>query len=296
MGVEARIVLHAADRAHAERAVEAAFGAIARLESVMSDWSATSELAHVVATAADGPIPVSDDFFDVLERALDISRRTEGAFDPTVAPLVRLWRSARATQCLPSAAQIRAARARVGIERLELDPRARTVRFTEPGVELDFGAIGKGYACQRALEVLTRAGIESALVEMGGDLVCSKAPPGRAGWRIDLESEGLSLIVAHRAVSTSGDREQWVEIGGRRYSHVLDPRTGFGLETRARAIVVASDGAVSDAVATAISVRGGADGIALAARFPDLEARLEETDAGERVVRSTNGFARFLEK
>lgn len=296
MGVEARIVLHAHDRASAERAAEAAFESIAALDDALSDWKATSELSRVTAVAAHGPVKVSADLFDVLERSLDLARRTEGAFDPTIGPLVLLWRAARLTQQLPSTSELAEARSHVGIDQIELDRRARSVRFTRPGLRLDFGAIGKGYACQRAITVLATRGIESALVAMGGDIVCSAAPPGRTGWRIDLESQGESLIVSNRAVSTSGDREQWVEIDGRRFSHVIDPRTGLGLENHARAIVIGPDGATADALSTALSIQGGAVGLAVVARFSGVEARLEESAGGGGIVRSTPGFARFVQK
>lgn len=296
MGVEARIVLHATDRASAERSAETVFEELARLDRVLSDWSEDSELSRVVAQAADRAVHVSDDLFLLLQRSLEIARRTDGAFDPTVAPLVALWREARRTRSLPSEVALDEARSRVGFRLVELDLDARTVHFTRSGMRLDFGAIAKGFACQRAIEILTRKGIESALVEMGGDLVCSAAPPGRPGWRIDLENGGESLIVTHRAVSTSGDREQWIEIGGRRYSHVLDPKTGLGLESQARAIVIASDGALSDALATAISVTGGEAGLALTDRFDDVDARLDESLASVRVERSTQRFARFSTK
>ncbi|MDZ4772196.1 MAG: FAD:protein FMN transferase [Planctomycetota bacterium] len=296
MGVEARIVLHAADRASAERSAELVFEELARLDHVLSDWNPDSELSRAVAQAADAPVHVSNDLFDVLKRALDIARITDGAFDPTIAPLVALWREARRTQRLPSVIEVDEARSRVGFQLVELDAQARTVHFARRNVRLDFGAIAKGFACQRAIEILTRDGIESALVEMGGDLVCSAAPPGRTGWRIDLESDDGELVVAHRAVSTSGDREQRIESAGRRYSHVIDSKTGLGLESQARAVVIASDGALADALATAISVTGGEAGLALASLFEDVDAHLEESHARVRFGRSTAGFARFLAK
>lgn len=297
MGMEARIVLHAPDRPSAESAAEAAFATLAALDRVLSDWNHASELSRVVRTAAEAPVPISADLCDVTRRALELARATDGAFDPTLGPVVGLWRAARRDGRLPSGPEIEAARARTGWRGVRLDVEARTLFLARPDMRLDFGAIGKGYACQRALAVLTARGIESALVELGGDLACSAPPPGRDGWAIELgpnpgASTGERLIVSHVAVSTSGDREQSIEIDGRRHSHVVDPSTGLGLTNRARVVVIAADGATADALSTALAVKGGAAALDLA-RATGVEALVEEVFDGERRVLSTPGFDRL---
>lgn len=296
MGVEARIVLHAADRARAERAAEAAFARLAALDASLSDWNPASELSQAVAEAAETPVAVSPDLEEVIARSLDMARRTDGAFDPTIGPLSELWRAARESKRMPTDAEIAAARARTGCQYVALDRNAHTLHLAHGGMRLDFGGIAKGYACDQAIAVIAHLGIESALVEVGGDLACSGPPPGHEGWRIDLEANGQAILVVQRAVSISGDREQWVEIGGRRFSHVIDPATGLGLENRARAIVIGPNGATCDALATAVSVRGAEAGLELARRFLAFDVRLEETRSDARVVRDTPGFVRFLEK
>ncbi|MBL8859198.1 MAG: FAD:protein FMN transferase [Planctomycetes bacterium] len=298
MGVEARIVLYAPSALAGDSAADAAFAAIADLDATLSDWNANSELERLVRAAHSAPVAVSADLFEVLQRSVAIARQTDGAFDPTIGPLVALWRAARTSHVLPAPEALAAARALVGIDGLELDERAQAVRLTRAGMRLDLGGIGKGYACQRAIETLARLGIASALVEMGGDIVCSRAPPGRAGWDIDPAWDDAAghdrLSVEHCAVSTSGDREQWVEIDGRRYSHVVDPRTGLGLENRAHVVVLARDGATSDALATALSTLGVERALELLRRFEGVEAWLSEEYESNRHVRITPGLhARF---
>jgi thiamine biosynthesis lipoprotein len=300
MGVEARIVLHARSEADARAAAESAFATIGRLDEVLSDWTETSAASHLCAHAGEGPIEVPAELFDVIEQSLDIARRTDGAFDPTVGPLVALWRRARALGRMPDPAEIEHARALVGADLVRLDPTARTVELARAGMRLDFGAIGKGFACQRAIETLGREGVASALVQMGGDLVCSDPPPGTDGWSVDLPALSAAgaqagaraerVLLAHAALSVSGDAEQRLEIGGIRRSHVIDPHSGLGLTSGSLSIVVAPDGATSDALATAAGVLGPERGIAVIARFAGCEGRMEEPSG---IRRETAGFARL---
>ena len=268
MGTEFRIVLYAPDEATARKASDAAFARIAQLDGIMSDYKSTSELMQLCKKAGGDPVPVSDDLLAVLTRALEISRLTDGAFDITVGPLVRLWRRARRTMMLPDADELAAARNLVGYQQVQVDAKNHTVRLTAKGILLDLGGIAKGYAAAAALEVLRRQGIRRALVAGGGDIVVGEAPPDAKGWKIGIApldnptakpSRYLSLINA--AVSTSGDTEQYVEIGGKRYSHIVDPKTGLGLTTRMAVTVVNTDGKTSDGLATGLCVLGPARGL-----------------------------------
>lgn len=252
MGVEARILLFAGSQDAAVTAAEAAFARIEELEAAFSDWRADSELSRLCDRAGGEPVAVSADLFAILERASQISAATDGAFDVTVGPLVRLWRDSRRSGRLPDEADRAAARALVGWLFVELDAAQHTVRLALPGMRLDLGGIGKGWSCQAALEVLAAHGAPRALVQMGGDVVCGDAPPGRAGWDVDVG--GMSVLVARRAVSTSGDTEQHVVIAGVCYSHVVDPRTGLGLTRGTIVTISASDGGTADALATACNM------------------------------------------
>jgi thiamine biosynthesis lipoprotein len=188
---------------------------------------------------------------------------------------------------MPAPELLAKARALVGSEGMRLDPRARTVQLLKPGMKLDVGGIAKGYACGQAIAVLTRAGIASALVAGSGDIVVSGAPPDATGWTIGigpLESPTAPprqfLRVKHAAVSTSGDAERFVEIGGKRYSHIVDPKTGLGVIDRCSVTVVARDGATADSLDTAVYVLGPQRGL------PLVEAT---AGAAALIVRSTGG-------
>jgi len=271
MGVAARIVLYAPDDATARRAARAAYARMALLEDIMSDYRPESEVRRLAARAG-AAVPVSGDLFVVLARAVDLWRRSDGAFDPTVGPFVELWRAARRTGRLPPRAELDSAARRVGSDKVHLDSVARTVRLDAPGMRIDLGGIAKGYILDRALDALRAQGVTRALLEAGGDIVLGDAPPGRRGWRIALP-EG-DTILANHAVSTSGDTEQFVIIGGVRYSHVIDPRTGMGLTSRREATVVAPDGVTADGLATALTVLDDERGARLLRSFPQAAARL----------------------
>jgi thiamine biosynthesis lipoprotein len=191
---------------------------------------------------------VSDDLRDVLRAAVAVSEASDGAFDVTVGPLVALWRAARATGRLPDAAALEAARAKVGWRKLEV--RGNHVELA-PGMRLDLGGIGKGYAADAALATLRARGVERALVDIGGDLALGEGP-----WTVRVAGEPREL--ERCGVAASGDTERFVEVDGVRYSHLLDPRTGLGLTHGIEVTVIAPTATEADAWASAASVLGRA--------------------------------------
>src|SRR5688572_10277743 len=214
MGVQVRLVVYAPDKESAERACEAAYARVAQLEDVFSDYRPTSELMRLCDKAGGAPVLVSDELIFVLQRAQDVSRRSDGAFDVTVGPYVGLWREGRKTGKLPSHEALAAAREKGGWRFVRIHPDAKTVRLAVPGMRLDLGGIAKGYAGDEAIRVLRDHGIASSLFEAGGDIVVSDAPPGERGWKIELPEntpkDGRTLTLANAGVSTSGDTEQFV--------------------------------------------------------------------------------------
>jgi thiamine biosynthesis lipoprotein len=293
MGTQVRIVLYAPAHGAADDAASAAFARIAALDEALSDYRESSELMRVSRLAGTGPVAVSDDLFRVLRAADEIAGKSDGAFDVTVGPLSVLWRHARRRGELPDAAEIAAARALVGHDKLTIDEGHRTVTLTTKGMQVDLGGIAKGFAADEAAAVLGRCGIDRALVAAGGDIVVRDPPPGREGWRIAVASiDGADrppsgfITLRNAAVSTSGDAEQFAVIGGVRRSHIIDPRTGVALTGRSSVTIVAPDGMTSDALATAVSVMGAADGM-----------RLVETTSGAAalVVEEKNGGVRTFE-
>ncbi len=277
MGVDARLVVYAPDKPTAENACAAAFKRIAALDSIMSDYRRDSELMRLCARAGGPPVRVSPDLFTVLERAQQVAERTGGAFDVTAGPLIRLWRAARKAAVLPKPDELRRARSLVGWRKLRLDPRARTAQLTVRGMQLDLGGIAKGYAADAAQSVLREYGVTSALVELGGDIVVSGPPPGTDGWTIRVPNaeqgtEAGGMRFAGCAISSSGDTEQSTVIGGKRYSHVVDPRTGQALTSRVQVTLTAPDGLTSDPLSTALTVMGGRSYRKLLDEYPGTQA------------------------
>jgi FAD:protein FMN transferase len=235
-----------------------------RLEAALTVFRDTSTLVRLNRTAADGPVRTDAELFALLEHCRDLHARTSGAFYVTSTPLSRCWGFMKREGRLPAVADIEAARARVGMDAVKLDPVNHTVRFTRPGMELNLGSIGKGYAVHRIADALLARGVRHALVSAGASSVVALG--GRRGpnpgWPIDLCSRqrgGARLIRLHLrdgALGTSGAGEQFVEVDGRRYGHVLDPRTGWPASGVLSATVVCHDGATADALATAFLVAG----------------------------------------
>ncbi len=276
MAIPFRMVLHARDGAAATNAAHAAWERVAELNRVFSDYDPGSELSRLGATAPhEHPVDVSDDMHRVLTRAREVSEATDGAFDMTVGPLTQLWRRTRRQRELPDAGKLATALKATGWRGVELHswPR-KSVRLLRPGMRLDAGGIAKGYALDEATRVLRAAGISSSMVAGAGDIVVTGPPPGQDGWRIEvagLDAPGAPpsrlLLLRHASLCTSGDVFQHVEIGGVRYSHIVDPRTGLGLTDHGLATVVGRDGMTTDALSTAISVAGPDRAVSIARRF-----------------------------
>jgi thiamine biosynthesis lipoprotein len=294
MGTRFKIDVYAADETTANRAVKAAFARIAALDATMSDYRSTSELMQLCQKAGGPPVPVSQDLFFVLTRAQEVSQLSEGAFDVSVGPIVRLWRRARKTQQLPDPEKLAQARALVGYQNIRLDAKARTVQLLKAGMQLDLGGIAKGYSADAALQVLKEHGITRALVAAGGDIAVSGPPPDAEGWTIgiapleDPNSKPSRYLVLHdAAVSTSGDAEQYVEINGKRYSHIVDPRTGIGLVGRQSVTVVARRGITADSLTKVVSVLGPQRGLAIIDAQEGVSAYVvRKTDKGMETFES----------
>lgn len=265
MGTEFTLILYTADEALAKEAADAAFARIAELNAILSDYEPESEAMRLCASAGGEAVALSKDLYRVLHLSIDLAAQTDGAFDPTVGPVVRLWRRARRTHQLPNPEDLAKARSLVNYRNILLYEGSSKARLLERGMKLDFGGIAKGYAADEALKVLKQRVGNRVLVAAAGDIVCGDPPPGEPGWKVEVaalkgqgEARGPSpvLLISNRAVSTSGDTEQFVEIGDVRYSHIVNPRTGLGVVGRSSVTVVADCGAKADSLATAASVLG----------------------------------------
>ncbi len=287
MGTFSRVVVIAKSRRAAQRCVESAFDVQNRIESLMSDYRDDSELSKVNRLAAQGPVPVSEMTFEVLQHAVHFSRLSNGAFDVTVGPLVDLWRKAGETDVSPTQEALAEARRKVGYDKLILDEKNRTVRFAVEGMRVDLGGIGKGYAADKAVEAMKECGALGGMVAIAGDIRCFGRPPrGQEHWRIGLQDPNvvrddlgpstplLILALTSEGVSTSGDYRRFVRVQGQKQSHIMDPGTGTGAKKLISDTIIAPDATTSDALSTAVNVLGLEEGLALVERIPGTEAIL----------------------
>lgn len=265
MGTLVRIQLYALNEDNAKTGFRAAFARIAELDARLSDYRLDSELSRLRAGEWNS---VSSDLYKVLRIARKLSVDSDGAFDVTIGALTGVWRSARRTGRIAADGEIAVALRSCGYRHLQLA--SGRVRLRVDGMKLDVGGIGKGFAAQEAVRALRGLGISRVLVAMSGDLAVGDAPPGREGWSIQIEpgrSRKQVRVLRNCGVSTSGDREQYLEFDGRRYSHILDPRTGRALEQSIGVTVIAKEPVIADGLATAVSVLGADEGRKLAARY-----------------------------
>ena len=304
MGTKVRVVLYAPDRAAADKAAKAAFARVAELNRVMSDYDPDSELMRLCARSAArpaGPVKVSDDLFHVLAEGQKVAELSDGAFDMTIGPIVRLWRQARKDRLLPDDEVRAEAMTKVGYKKLKLDPAAKTVELTVPGMLLDLGGIAKGYAADEGLKVLAKHGVTSALVAASGDIAVSAPPPGKPGWRVDIAplpgvKEQRQLVLKDGAVSTSGDSEQFVEIAGVRYSHVVDPRTGLGQRGRRSVTVVARRGIQADSLTKVAALLPADEAVTKIESVEGAATLIVVRGAKGDEVKQSKGFAGWLAK
>jgi FAD:protein FMN transferase len=295
MGTLVRITVYAPAESAANEAFRAAFDRIRDLDSTLSDYKPDSELNQVTRVAVRRPVPVGVDLFTVVQASQELAEATDGAFDITLGPVVRLWREARKSGHVPEPAALREAASRSGFRKLHLDREHRTVSFDLPGMALDVGAIAKGYAASEAITVLDRLGIRSALVAVSGDLAFSNAPPGQRGWEIGVRSDESPdtsvprvLALENAAVSTAGSAAQHLDANGQRYSHIIDPSSRMGLVDDITVTVVARHGIDADGLDTAVSVVGAERGLALIESRPSTAALVTiKTGKGARFLQSS---------
>lgn len=301
MGTMFHLVIYAREEADAKAAAAAAFARIDQLNATLSDYLRTSELSRLSDTAGSGRwVKVGDDLWKVLRISDEYSRSSDGAFDITVGPIVQLWRWARRNNQPPSPRRLEAAVEAVGHEKIEFDARTQSVRLQQAGMRLDAGGIGKGYACDEVISLLKKRGYTRVMIDGGGGVVVGDAPPGRPGWRIGIASldprnvpPSRYVILANGAVSTSGDAWQFVEIEGKRYSHIVDPKTGIGLTDHSSVSIIAPTGTLSDVLSTTVAVLGPEKGLAFVERQKHVAAFIVRKPGAEVEVYESRGVKRL---
>ena len=276
MGTLFRLQLYAGSEAEAKKAADAGFARVKQLNAILSDYQNDTELMKLCAKAGTGPVVVSPELLTVLKASVVWSQRSGGQFDVTCGPLIQLWRRSRRTREMPKENSIREAQALIGYQSMMIDDARGTVELKKPKMRLDLGGIAKGYVADEVLKVLKAHGITSACVAAGGDITVSERPPGSEGWVVGisaLDQNGqppVKLLLENQAVSTAGDLEQYVEIEGKRYSHIVDLQTGLGIIGRRSCTVVSSRGIDSDGADTTAYLLGVKKGITMIDSVPGL--------------------------
>ena len=309
MGTFARVIAVAADSKTAKQCIETAFVEITNVDKLMSDYKSDSEISEVNRDAAKRAVKVGKSTFEVLQKSYEFSKLTDGSFDITIGPLVDLWHMAETTDTLPTDAELQQALSKVGYNKLILDENKVSVRFAVRGMRLDLGGVAKGYAVDRAVEVMQKRGGLGGMVEIGGDIRCFGVPPvGKERWRIGLQdsrktgddedvSIGKLLLVLElvdSAVATSGNYQRFAVIEGQKYSHILDAKTGNTCDEWASVTIISRNAIEADALATAVSVMGTEKGLALIEKTPQAEAILISSPPQYKLIK-TNGAEKFIE-
>ncbi|MCL2744684.1 MAG: FAD:protein FMN transferase [Planctomycetaceae bacterium] len=272
----------------AESTAEAIFAQFSELNQVFSDYDSDSEIMQLCSRSTElwesenraVSLSVSEDMFAVLKESKRIGELSDGAFDISVGPLVRLWRRAKHQNTLPTPSLLEQRRSLVGLSLWDLDESSKTLSLEKPDMRLDFGGIAKGYAVDKAIETALKHGVSRILVDAGGDIRVGTAPPD--GWKIGAGEELLQL--ENIAIAGSGSTEKFVEIDGIRYSHIVNPKTGIGLINSPLVYVTAPTAMEADALASAISVLGAEKGIALIDSQKNTAAKMIYTENGKTQV------------
>lgn len=294
MGTEFNLVLWAADSTLAAKVANDAFLLTDKLNLVFSDYDSTSELSTVHQNAGMKPTPISQEMMDLIRISMRAYVMSEGSFSIAVGPLSRLWRMARKTGIFPDNASIADALALIDFKAIQLDTINGTLYLPHKGMSLDFGGIAKGYTAQKMLDFIHSQGIQHALVDAGGDLCASDGygQPWKVAVNLPDKTEEMwhSYIPTNKAaIATSGDVFQNVSYQGKRYSHITDPATGYGIQSSRNVTVIAKDGATADWLATACSILPPPKAKKLAKKMK-AELFIAERKNGKIKLFKTKGF------
>ena len=294
MGSPFRLIIYSNNDSLANRSANAAFKRIEALNASLSDYRDDSEINAVSAQSGTKKwIPVSRDLFDILYISDDISKKTDGAFDATLGPIVQEWRRATRKGYFPDKKLIADALSKTGFNKVKFNSSSKSIQLKSKGMRLDIGGLGKGYAADEAVKVLKSFGIKSAMIDAGGKLALMDPPPGEKGWKIVISSGRDSIETieySNVGIATSGPTYRYLDYNGKRYSHIVNPKTGIGLEHHVRTTVISPNATEADALATAFSVSGITAGKKYLKRFPNNKVWLVETKGNK--VNSWNTIIR----
>ena len=261
MGAPFNIIFYHTDSAEAVLLSKECFSIVDSLNSIFSDYNSASEIGQLALQSSVSDIKVSIELYEMIVLSKHAWRKSHRTFDVTIGALTQLWRKAKPEKRFPSKKEIKQVRKHTGFKNVAYDIFTKTISFKKHGIKLDFGGIVPGYAAQKIIDHLKSKNILHALADASGDIVMSNSPPGKKGWSIGInlpEDENelwdKKLELGNCAVSTSGDVYRYILHNGKKYSHIIDPRTGYGVTSQRNVTVIAKDGATADWLATACSI------------------------------------------
>ena len=302
MGSRFSLIFYHTDSAEALSIAKECFALVDSLNNIFSDYSSESEVGKLALQKNQADIKVSNELFAMIYWSKDAWERSGKTFDITIGALTQLWRKAKAEKRFPSEAEIKTAKQLTGFKNLTLDQTKKTISFNKPGMRLDFGGIVPGFAAQKVIDLLKSKNINSALVDASGDIVISNAPPGKNGWTIGInlpESENelwdKKLELKNCAVSTSGDIYRYIIHNGKKYSHIIDPKTGYGVTSQRNVTVIYKNGTTADWLATTCSILPINKALRLAKKA-GVELFIATLKNEKIITYKTKNFDRYFEK
>lgn len=277
MGSRFEITVVAKDEAEADRDIDLAVEEIRRIEKMISSWDPDSQTSEINRNAGIKPVKVDRELFDLIDRSIKISQITDGAFDVSYASMDRIWKFDGSMKQMPSEKEIETSVSKVGFQNIILDPQHSTVFLKEPGMKIGFGAVGKGYAADKAKQLLMGNGVSGGIINASGDMnTWGKQPDGRE-WMVAItnpmnKDKAFALLpLKQGAVVTSGDYEKFVSFNGVRYAHIINPKTGYPATGIISVSVFAPKAELADALATSVFVMGKEVGLNRIDQLPQVE-------------------------
>lgn len=293
MGSRFEIHVIADDEARAKEQLNVAIGEIRRIEAMISSWNADSETSRINTQAGIQAVPVSAELFSLIERSIQISKLTQGAFDITAVVMNKLWKFDGSMKAFPSEDEISDLSSLIDYNNIILDKKKQTVFLKKKGMKIGFGSIGKGYAAQSAAQILKANGIKSGVINAAGDLYAWGKSLDNTPWQVGIidpkEKEKMYawVDIEDMAIVTSGDYEKTIEINGKQYSHIIDPRTAYPVSNGVRSVTIISNNAeFADALATGVFVLGSEVGLYLVNKLDGVEAII--VNVQKEIITSNN--------
>lgn len=301
MGSPFSIIFYDTDSVHAVNTADDCFNLVDSFVNIFSDYIDSSELNQLSNSSGQNKyVKVTPALYDILLQSQKAYKLSNDAFDITTGPLIKLWRQARKEQKFPDALLINEKKNLVGFNKIKIDTVSKSVQLLQPGMQLDLGGIAQGYIAQKVLDRLMLHSIKSALVDVSGDIAMGEPPPGKKGWTIGVnlpkqteELQKKKLLLHNCTVSTSGDVYQYMERGGKRYSHIIDPQTGYGVTSQRNVTVIAGDGTTADWLATACSILPVHKAKKLARKM-NAELMIAQIKNGHLFLHTTKNFKKYF--